>query len=358
MGQTIRDALMECELYPYSAEYFDILKEGYELDLMNQYIEDVQFIREYKDEFDAKGYQFNESYFQESLSDEDFDKFLEEAEQKKEGFIQKIKNGAKALVAKLKKIWNAIFKKTAATNQEAEKLIDRLAAIELNADDVDKIMSIVKENNQTGNVVKSSRQPYAETVRSKIKYASPNPFAGRTSEQIYFENELAKVLSDTEIFIAPFEIGTPCVEAETLINLVSTNGLYNVKLSDVNSEIDKVKKDGLKVVADNKKLQGYIDKLGEIERDYADAKFGVEQNDKNRKRGKGEYDTDINYSQWAQILGLLQQVTNSTMSVYSRCLTHREKSIAALNKWLDTRGKATEDEKAPKAGPAGIPQFA
>lgn len=80
-----------CEHYEHSKEYYDVMKESMELDLMSMYLENQRFLRE-----DAMDYSFTEGYLVEATSEEQTDTV-------KTAFKDKGKN-------LLKKIWNQIKK--------------------------------------------------------------------------------------------------------------------------------------------------------------------------------------------------------------------------------------------------------
>ena len=46
MVYTLRQFINECDNYEYSQEYFDILKESMEIDLMERYIKNQEFLSE------------------------------------------------------------------------------------------------------------------------------------------------------------------------------------------------------------------------------------------------------------------------------------------------------------------------
>lgn len=78
--------MVECALFPYSHQYFELLKEAYELDLQSKYLESWSFYESNRSDY---GYRFDESYFPKF----DQNVFYEEEqkqEQKEEGFFQKV----------------------------------------------------------------------------------------------------------------------------------------------------------------------------------------------------------------------------------------------------------------------------
>ena len=91
--QTIRDFITECECYEYSQEHYDLMKEAYEIDLMERYIANQAFVLENADMINTEeGYTFTEGMFVESSSIDANQTvaLMEATEEKKQGFVKKI----------------------------------------------------------------------------------------------------------------------------------------------------------------------------------------------------------------------------------------------------------------------------
>ena len=126
---TFKEYITECELFPYSQENFDLMKEASELALMNHYIESQRF---YLENTEVLGSQtFTEGFLMESSSLEQLEHLEETAAQKTEGFKEKAKQFFLNLLDKfinfLAKIMNS-SKKLDEKSREIAKMIDSMGA--------------------------------------------------------------------------------------------------------------------------------------------------------------------------------------------------------------------------------------
>lgn len=90
MAKTLRDVQLECELYPYSEECFKLMKECGEIALLEQYIERQEFLAENADLYEGL---ITESYFGESVGNEDMDALYESVFSKVKGALSTIWKG-------------------------------------------------------------------------------------------------------------------------------------------------------------------------------------------------------------------------------------------------------------------------
>ena len=95
MAYTIRQFINECDNYQYSQEYFDILKESMEIDLMERYIKNQQFITE--SNIDTSVY--TENFFMEA-DDKSVEDIKKATNKKKVGLLTKILTIIRRLAAK------------------------------------------------------------------------------------------------------------------------------------------------------------------------------------------------------------------------------------------------------------------
>ena len=100
MAKTYGELMVEYENYQYSKECYELTKECYELELMAQYIESQQFISENISDIKSRYQEFNESYFVESVSNEDIAGFMEAAEEKSKNTFNTLWKGIKAFFKK------------------------------------------------------------------------------------------------------------------------------------------------------------------------------------------------------------------------------------------------------------------
>ena len=96
---TFREFITECELYEYSDEYYQLMKECTELDIMGKYIENQLVLKEYSDIIPNS--LISNGYFTESASDDKLSVIMEKADKKKESILNKIINTVKRMIDSL-----------------------------------------------------------------------------------------------------------------------------------------------------------------------------------------------------------------------------------------------------------------
>ena len=83
---TLRDALNECALLRYSKEYFSLLKESSELEMLETYIGNQQFVAEQAEDSVFKA--LNESgYFESAAGEDQLKQYIEATELKKKNIF-------------------------------------------------------------------------------------------------------------------------------------------------------------------------------------------------------------------------------------------------------------------------------
>lgn len=213
--QTFGDFVAECEMYQFSEERFNIMKEMSEFKLMEQYIENQKYIKE--------NYTFIESvvlkdgYLSESTDSLSLIELTESANKKGESIWKKLINGIvkiwKTFVRFLKKIMNVFDK----VNRQAIKA--RLIIKKLDVDDkvFIKLENIVKTAySKSFPFVAFPNQPFLKKI--KINYV------GNTNNDVNkLKNDLAAALSTSYAY------------ASLLENKKSGNTIFPVPVDDINS---------------------------------------------------------------------------------------------------------------------------
>lgn len=129
MKQTFRDYMVEAMLFEYSNEYLQLCMECAEAEIMDQYILNQMVMNESIDALgiDDSGQEIclTESFFAESVSEEDLIAFIESNEQKKENIFKRVWNWFKTIVQRFTH-WLASATGALTTEQEAVQRVDEL----------------------------------------------------------------------------------------------------------------------------------------------------------------------------------------------------------------------------------------
>lgn len=141
MKQSIRDFMLECSMYEYSKEHYEMMKECSELALMEQYLVNQairdDFMTENAALTESTQVVFTEGFFMEAAaSDSEIKEIMEAVEQKKDNIFKRAWNGLKALIAKFGRFLAKIAgetlyneKEVAAKLQEIQNLADNKQAV-------------------------------------------------------------------------------------------------------------------------------------------------------------------------------------------------------------------------------------
>lgn len=138
--KTFKDILFECENYPLSREYYEIMKESSELELMKNFIES----QEYQEENDIST--FTESFFMEKIDKERLTELKNKAVEKAKNLGSKIKTKLEKIVdafISLMKKFNGILEKY----QDAKRMSNLAKKLNetLDSDTVDAIEKTFSE---------------------------------------------------------------------------------------------------------------------------------------------------------------------------------------------------------------------
>ena len=180
MAQTFRDFIVECELYPYSQECFNIMKECSELKLQEKYLENARFVAASANMYtEANGFHLSEGYFQESVDDTFLEDVEADANKKKVGLIGKIINAVKWLLGKIAKFFNFIGGKLQKLSEKLDPLLEKVRAFDITKENAEALRDAIWDNatrkwNSTGlpfvNNLKFKYKDVTGEVRSAIDY--------------------------------------------------------------------------------------------------------------------------------------------------------------------------------------------
>ena len=211
MVYTVRQFITECDNYQYSQEYFDILKESMEIDLMERYIKNQEFLIESGIDVST----FTESYFMEADNKSVEDVKGKVNEKKKnlfKRFLEFIVRQGKRFINFLRSGFSKIFKINQDNKNLEKEVVDSLNNISIVKDD-----SSTKSHNE---FIKRKLQKIVDSVRSYVQsnIKTFEPY------HLYYEpeeNALAKTIekyTDHEFAIKKFTV--------YLIASISSEPLY------------------------------------------------------------------------------------------------------------------------------------
>ena len=122
MAKTYGEFILECQNFEHSKEHYELTKECYELSLMNQYIESQQFMAENMADIREEYQEFDESFFVESVSNDNLEAMMEAADKKSKNIFQKIWKGIKELFKKIRGFFVKLLNKIKGKKDNSEKL--------------------------------------------------------------------------------------------------------------------------------------------------------------------------------------------------------------------------------------------
>jgi len=98
MATTFREFITECELYEYSKEYYELMKECTEISLISKFVENHQFTSQYIPYMEATKLSVRDGFFAESIEDSGIQVLEEKASKGIKGFFSKIWDGITKLI--------------------------------------------------------------------------------------------------------------------------------------------------------------------------------------------------------------------------------------------------------------------
>lgn len=129
MAKTYGELILEYQNYDHSQEHYELMKECYELNLMEKYIQNQQFMAESMDDIRTEFKEFDESYFGESVSEDNLQALIESANNKSKGIFNRIWKGIKSLWKKIAGFFNKLFGRSKKNNSKIETALEKLKSI-------------------------------------------------------------------------------------------------------------------------------------------------------------------------------------------------------------------------------------
>lgn len=194
MATTFKDFIVECELYPYSQENFEIMKECSELALSEKFINNQMFLAENSDVISSDKIVFEEGFFSESIDSNNLEYLIEKHNAKSVGIIARIVKAAFKVFNTFAKFFGKIGNKFDPITVKGQKILTRLNEATLSDEEfnhIKKIIDTIKKADSSAFPIKKN-QPFLKFI--KFKYNG-------NDRQAYDElkNDLAVALSDKTV---------------------------------------------------------------------------------------------------------------------------------------------------------------
>ena len=130
---TFKDFIYECENYEYSNEYYDIMKESSELELMENYLDNQRFLQE-----SVIPDSISDGYFSESVDNDRIQQIMEAAEEKKKNLFKRIWEKIIKALEVVVSFFKKLFNKNKNKNNKNDKVSLKNDEDDLEYDDFDE----------------------------------------------------------------------------------------------------------------------------------------------------------------------------------------------------------------------------
>jgi hypothetical protein len=295
----IGDFVKECELFPYSKENFDLIKEASELYLMEQYIESHRFRLENSEMIEEYEGFLTEGFLFEFVDKKQINPLKEQFSEKSKSFGNKIKALWDKIVRVIKAAFSALLRQCLNLKGKTEEIRKYLGVNKLDPQVHTVIQKMVED------AIKTSGAPISE---KQIEGFSKLPRAIVTVGSQSTRNRLAAVLVNNSIQVTVSSERFPNALSEKQLKELLTGNAGRMKPADIESKITGFKnknyQNGLMLSKKDEDARSLVDGLktfeGFLQKDETDAKIS------------GDWNTNMQKS-----LNLLYQVTGDTIKLYN-----------------------------------------
>lgn len=192
MATTFKDFIIECELYPYSRENFEFMKECKEIELTHTFINSQIFMSESMNKLRNSSIKIEENFFNESVDDYNLEILTESLNTKMNNIVYNIIKKISKIFNVFKNFFGKIGNKFDPITKKGQVVLKKLNSMTLNdqaIDVIDKIIDKAKKTDSSAFPIKSN-QPFAKNI--KFKYDG-------TRDITKLKNDLAVALSDSKV---------------------------------------------------------------------------------------------------------------------------------------------------------------
>ena len=268
---TFGDFIIECQLFPYSRENFEFMKDCREIELSEKFISDQVFLAEAREVLADSTINLEENFFQESVDNSSLEVMTEKVNTKVKGLVGKMINRILKVFRVFSKFFGKIGNKFDPITVKGQEVLKMLANVTFDDEKLEGVKKIV--NNAKGTEASAfpirANQPFKKRV--KLKYG------GHDKDVDTLRNDLAVALSNDKV-VAEALLGNDGDLDKQRIGIMDPDDLYtagmtlcvgkeaavmNVGKTLLNSWMH-VKKAGLVIDVNTKSINNTAERLNEL----------------------------------------------------------------------------------------------
>lgn len=318
MAGTLNDFLKECDMFPYSKENFELVKEASELNIASMYLENQRFMVE-----NPSLIAESSEYMMEAVDAESVKSLEGNVSAKKGKFRARAKKIWESIVKAFKTFWNAVVARWDKFTAKAADVKKNLALVKLTPEQITEITSLVE------GAVKTSGIPISDKQKSGSRGLPKNILV--ISEDSV-KNKLAAVLCNSTIELVPSkEQYSMAMSEKQLKNFFNTlsNKLFLAAHKDALASAVKQMNDyhkdnlskGISISKNNDEVKELIKFIEDAEKKIVEEILQDEDN--GFTHGVGEINT---------LFADAQKVTGDSIRLYTTVVKYQEIVLNGLDK--------------------------
>lgn len=336
---TLNDFLKECEMFPYSQENFDLVKEAAEINIAAMYLESQEYMAENTGAFEGLG----SSYMMEAAGGESVKLLAQKAGGKKEKWAGRVKDLWQRIVAALKKFWNMVVEKWKKIRAKGADIKKNLARIKVTDEVAKEIGELVDQ------AVKTSGIPISDKQREGFKKLPRNVIV--ISEN-GLKNRLASVVCNSTIDLAinnngRFGLAMSEDQLKGLFKRLSDKKVLAAKGDSLDKLNEYIKECQSKNLTSGISVSKDQEEMNELIRYITDAEAKLAKDIQDYKPGENESEGVGNVN---QLFSNVNAVTKSSIMLYSCVLKYQEIVMNGLDAIINKapKGATAKEEKEEK----------
>lgn len=228
MATTFKDFIIECELYPYSRENFEFMKECSEIALTEKFINDQIFMSEANEFLKTDTIEFEDNFFQESVDNSSLEVLTEKFKIKSNNIIGKMLSRIFKIFNVFSKFFGKIGNKFDPITKKGQEVLSMIKKVTFDDEKLAKVKEIInnaKSNESTAFPIKIN-QPYSKHI--KLNYG------GHDRDIVNIKDGLAVALSDNKVvaeaLFADANDKNKVID-EKRIGIMDPDELYNIGIT-------------------------------------------------------------------------------------------------------------------------------
>ena len=329
---TIADFVKEAEVYTYTKEHFNMMKEATEIDLMAHFIESQEFMSDNADYLAESTDLFVEGFLFEAMGEDEMTKFEENFSEKMKGFGTKVASLAKTIYTAIINFFKKLGGGCKTLGEKATKITDKFKSVKLSEQTQIEIKALVNKAidqsklpmNESG--LKAIRVPKKLNINDTLTSAKVT--AALTGQVVLqLAGDESSALNDKQI-------------VEFFGGVFDPNTIDGNKVSRGTSYLEKAQKDNAKkcILNCTEEAAGNIaDNLIKIQGDIANAQI-------NYRKDVGE--SGANASASYQLASRAKGSAASSFKLFGKTNTYRTIVLNGLEKILEANSAEPAEDKA------------